>query len=115
MELDQSLQLLYRIRDAATKLHKVRLFMIASYGRKFSQDVLPEKYAEWSSLLAEARGIAITIGDKELIDLFTEPHEFQGKKMKERIFYLDELALRARSEKIHARVSKLIQLATKAN
>lgn len=114
VELDQSIQLLYRIREAVTKSHNVLLYMLTCYNFKsIFNDVMAEKYAEWSALIAEARGIALTIGDNELIDLLTDPYKFEGKKMEDRILYLDELALRARSEKIHARVSKLIQLTTK--
>lgn len=94
IELDQSIQLLYRIRDAITKSHNVHLYMLTCFNFKaLSDDVMAEKYAEWSALMAEARGIALTIGNKELIDLLTDPYEFQGKKIEDRILYIDELTL----------------------
>jgi hypothetical protein len=112
--LDQSLQLLHRIRDDVIEIHTIHVFLLTYNHFGLSADNLfREKYSQYSALMGEIRGIAIAIGDKELLNLVTQQYEFQDKSLVERILHVDELEIRSRSEKLHTRISQLLESAIK--
>ena len=114
VELDQSIQLLYRAREDVIKIHSIHLYLL-SYGvsGKDTDDVFNLKLSEMSAYDAELRGLAIAIDDKDLLALVNESYDFYNKPLKDRAFFEDEVKIRSRSQRLHTQISKLLQNSTK--
>jgi len=112
--LDQTIQLLQRAREARIKIHQAHVYLL-DYQTYFKDpnEILLEKQSEISAYQAELRGLAFAIGDKELLDLINSGYEFTGVPLSERNVVKDEMEIRGKSQKIHTRISQLLELATK--
>lgn len=114
--LDQSIQILHRAREAVMKVHQAHVFLL-NYVKYLNDEAFPNevcatKHAELSAYKAELRGLAFSIGDKELLDLVNESYEFMKQAPEERFSMLPEMEIRGRSQRLHTRISQLLELAT---
>lgn len=116
--LDQSLQILHRAREAVIKTHSAYVLLLAYRERRNETDesymkVWAEKYAEKSAYEAELKGIALAIGDKELLDLVNEGYTVMTNSDEQRNLRRDEAEIRGQLEHFHERISQLIKATTK--
>ena len=106
LSLDQSVQRLYRARDAVIQAHKSQVFII-EYSNEIGKDeTWYEKYAELSAYKAELRGIAFAIGDEELMRLAREVIDYSD---------IVEPQIRINSQHLHTRISELLEEALKGH
>jgi hypothetical protein len=111
--LDQSIQLLHRAREAAIKIHSAYIFLLEiGYNNSENLETHATKYAELSAYNAELRGLAFAIKDDELLQTVDKSYNFLNQSPKDRSFWLDEVEIQGKSEKLHKRISELIELAT---
>ena len=112
--IDQSLQILHRAREAVIKIHGAYIFLVGYVKcQEENNELCMRMVAEKSAYEAELKGLAIAIGDKELIDLIDKKYSFISIPIKERDKNLVETEIRAKSELLHMRISQLIKIATK--
>ena len=113
VNLDQSMQLLQRARDAAIGMHKAHVFMLEHRQlNKKIDDVYISQFAEFSAFWAELRGLAFAINDQELLDLVNKGFSFDGISNEQRSIVRDEAEIRGRSQHIHTRIARLLEKAT---
>lgn len=112
--LDQSIQLLYRAREAVINAHAADIFMLAYRENQPEKpnELYMTKSAEWSAYEAELSGLAVAIGDKELLDLVNKIYSFTGKPWQGRDHEMDEIEIRGRSQHLHRRIAQLLKMAT---
>jgi len=119
ISLDQSIQLLYRAREAVIKIHSAYIFLLECRAQQDrTQESEPtETYltrlAEMSTFQAELRGIAFAVGDKELLELVNKGYDFERMPIEKRNPAMDEMEIRGRSQHLHTRISQLLKAATK--
>ena len=112
--LDQSLQTLHRAREAVIKIHSAYIFLLQY--REFQEkpdEAYKKAFAEKSVYEAELKGMALAIGDKELLDLVNEGYRVMEIPDEQRNLMRDELEIRAQLRRFHTRIAQLIAAATK--
>lgn len=108
IEMDQSIHVLHRLRDAAIGMQEAFIFML-SYRQHNQQvnDVYLSKLAEYSARYAESRGLAFSVGDKELLSLIN--HELHITRIGDQTnLQRDETELRGTFQKIYTRLAQLL-------
>jgi len=116
VNLDQSIQILQRAREAIIGMHKAHVFMLEHRQlNKELDDAYLARYAEFSAHWAELRGLAFAINDQELLDLVNKGFTFDGLSSEQRDIVKDEMEIRGRSQHIHTRIAQLLaETTTKA-
>lgn len=124
LKTDQSIQQLYRAREATIERHKAAIYL-SEFNRmrkelkdetpQFPNDVMFQKFAEFSAHWAELRGLAFAIGDSELLSAVNETKT--GSSSDENTsqslaHMLHEMNYRGQSQRIHTRISQLLLEAT---
>ncbi len=115
VQLNQRLQLLHRAREAAIQHQKTDIF-IAVYRSKeqsegFDINQYATKIAERSAAGAELRGLALLLEDKELLGMVSRAIKFpEGSIFPAEQEY--EMSVRGKYQKIHKRISELIEAET---
>jgi len=112
-QLDQSLGLLQRARDAAVGTHRTEAYMLEFWKRCSdppSHDYMM-KSAEFSSSWAELRGLAFAIGDEKLLAAVnnlghSDPGTFPPPLDKHEIW---EMESRGQFQRIHTRIAELLE------
>ena len=112
--LDQSIQLLHRAREAVIQRHRAHVFLLEyKASEKEPTELYFTKLAELSVCNAELRGLAFAIGDKEFLRLVNEGYGFLRQPPTERNITLDEMEIRNRSQRLHTRISQLLEIAAR--
>ncbi|HQU37039.1 MAG TPA: hypothetical protein PLR65_10670, partial [Anaerolineales bacterium] len=89
--LDQSLQTLHRAREAVIKIHSAYVFLLQYTELQEQPDEAFKKaFAEKSVYEAELKGMAVAIGDKELLDLVNEGYRVMKIPDEQRNLIRDE-------------------------
>jgi hypothetical protein len=125
IEMDQSIQRLYRARDATIERHKAAIYL-SEFNRmrrelkddapQFPPDQVFQRFADFSAHWAELRGLAAAIGDSKLLELVNERFADLSVEENASISYaamLTEIEYRGQSQRIHTRISELLQEATR--
>jgi hypothetical protein len=114
--LDQSIQLLHRAREAVIQIHKAHVFLLEfNLMEQKPSEIYLTKHAELSAHKAELRGLAFAIGDKELLKLVNEGYSFSTQPQEERNITRDEMEIRLKSQKLHTRISQLLETTAKTD
>jgi hypothetical protein len=106
--LDQSIQRLNRARDLVNKIHEARLMNY--YYAALEQEVTEDRYikfVEESVYAAELRGIALAIGDEELLKLINKPSIVYEDKTPN--FMSKEASIRNETQNLHTRIHQLLE------
>lgn len=123
---DQSVQLLYRAREAVIAIHKAHVYLLDYVAHKESvqkakndygdekfvvelDDPYFTKHAEISAAKAELRGLAFAIGDAKLLELVNNPKHMPNSSLGR---MESEMDMRGNSQQLHTRISELLIVAT---
>lgn len=114
VNLDQSIQILHRAREAIIGMHKAHVFMLEhrQLNKEFDAAYIAQ-FSEFSAHWAELRGLAFAINDEELLDLVNKGFSFDGLSSEQRSIVRDEAEIRGRSQHIHTRIAQLLAKTTK--
>src|SRR5262249_21402858 len=108
--LDQSIQRLYRARDLVIQIHEVEVYFLYENLRQAAHtEPMSLKSAEKSSHMAKLRGLAFAIEDKELLGIVNELRPLDA----EQNIAATEMTIRLHSQKLHTRISQLLQETTR--
>ena len=112
--VNQPLVRLHRARELMVKVHETEVILF--FYNAFEGESSPEsirKFAEFSAYMAELRGLAFVINDREFLEIVNRPYpleseELQGLDAAGRFERMEALS-RRRSQALHKRIYQLME------
>jgi hypothetical protein len=113
-QINQPLQRLQRARELMLKVHETEVILF--FYNTFEGESSPEsirRFAEFTAYMAELRGLAFVINDREFLEIVNRPYpleseEIQGLDPTGKFERMEALS-RRRSQALHKRIYQLME------